>query len=159
MKRKPIRIDWEELESAFDNKNADLVYYLDRITGHVLLEGEGEESDFDTEEEHYDRPTASAPARASDDTRAYIERLTEEQKLDWIERFVQEAADLEAEFSAQLEEALSADDPVPAVIDTLNRFPEGKDRWYQYRTDRLHEQIEDWLEEQGIAYTTPPPWE
>jgi hypothetical protein len=158
MKRKPIRIDWDDLESAFDNKNADLVYYVDRITGHVLLEGEGEEADFDDDEEHYDRPTAPAPAPATDATRAYIERLTDDEKLDWIERFVQEADDLETEFSTQLDEALSAEDPVPAVIEVLNQFPEGKDRWYQYRTDRLHEMIEAWLERQGIAYTDPPPW-
>jgi hypothetical protein len=154
MKRKPIRIDWDDLESAFDNKNADLVYFLDRITGHVLLEGEGEEDDFDDEDEHYDRPTAPAP----DATRAYVERLTDDEKLDWIERFVQEADDLEPEFSTKLDEALSAEEPVPAVIDVLNQFPEGKDRWYQYRTERLHELIESWLEAQDIAYTDPPPW-
>ena len=158
MKRKPIRIDWDDLESAFDNKNADLVYYLDRITGHVLLEGEGEEAEFDDEEEHYDRPTAPAPTPAADATRAYVKRLTDDEKLDWLELFVQEADDLEPEFAAKLDEALSAEEPVLAVIEALNEFPEGKDRWYQYRTEQLHELIEAWLEEQGIDYTDPPPW-
>ena len=41
MKRKPIRVDWEELEAAFDSGNEELVYYLDSVTGHVLLEGAG----------------------------------------------------------------------------------------------------------------------
>ena len=36
MKRKAIKIDWDELESAFDNKNEELVYYLDRVTGQVV---------------------------------------------------------------------------------------------------------------------------
>jgi hypothetical protein len=42
MKRKPIKIDWDELESAFDSKQEDLIYYLDLVTGQVILEGEGE---------------------------------------------------------------------------------------------------------------------
>jgi hypothetical protein len=158
MKNKPIRIDWDELEAAFDNKNADLVYYLDRVTGHVLLEGEGEEADFDDDEEHYDRPTAPAPPRPSDDIRAYIHPLSDEQKLDWMEYFVDQAEDLDPGFSAKLDEALSAEDPVPAVIEVLNQDPEGKDRWYEFRTERLHDLIDAWLEEHGIAFTDPPPW-
>ena len=35
MKRKPIKIDWDELESAFDSKQEDLIYYLDLVTGHM----------------------------------------------------------------------------------------------------------------------------
>ena len=42
MKNKPIRIDWEELESAFDSGNEEILYYLDLITGQVKLEGEGD---------------------------------------------------------------------------------------------------------------------
>jgi hypothetical protein len=29
MKRKPLHIDWDELETAFENRSEDLVYYLD----------------------------------------------------------------------------------------------------------------------------------
>ena len=37
MKRKPLHIDWDELESAFENRNEDLSYYLDLITGKVFM--------------------------------------------------------------------------------------------------------------------------
>ena len=47
MKRKPIQIDWDELETAFENRNEDLTYYLDLVTGQVILEGEGEDVRFD----------------------------------------------------------------------------------------------------------------
>jgi hypothetical protein len=47
---------------------------------------------------------------------------------------------------------------VEAVLGVLNRTPEAKELWYLYRADRLHETIEDWVEEQGIAVSHPPPW-
>jgi hypothetical protein len=37
MKGKPIKIDWDELESAFNNRNDELIYYLDLVTGQVIL--------------------------------------------------------------------------------------------------------------------------
>ena len=38
MKHKPLQIDWDELETAFENRNEDLTYYLDLVTGQVILE-------------------------------------------------------------------------------------------------------------------------
>jgi hypothetical protein len=154
MKRKPIRIDWDDLEAAFDNKNTDLAYYLDRITGHVLLEGEGENGTYDDDE----RYTAAA-ARSTDGTRAYVFPVSDDLKLQWVRAFVDEASDLGPEFEAALREAFSGNDPVPAVIEVLNRFPEGKESWYVYRTDCLHRAIESWLADNDIAFTDPPPWE
>ena len=58
MKNKPIRIDWEDLEAAFENTNEELVYFLDLVTGRVILEGEGEDSG--EEEEFNGRAAVSA---------------------------------------------------------------------------------------------------
>ena len=41
MKRKPIRVDWDDLEEAFSNRRAESSSSLDAITGHVVLDGEG----------------------------------------------------------------------------------------------------------------------
>ena len=62
MKRKPIRIDWEALEDAFNNRDEELVYHLDRITGRVELEGEGEEGDDDEFATETPPPAISRPA-------------------------------------------------------------------------------------------------
>ena len=153
MKRKPLRIDWEEIEAAFDNKDAELVYYVDRVTGRVVLEGQ----DSDDEEEPYELAAASIPPR-DERLQAYIEPLSNQVKLDWLHRFIKEATDLDADFSSELESALDVSSPVEAVIEVLNRHPEGKGTWYEYRTDRLHEHIEAWIDDRGIAYTNPPPW-
>lgn len=155
MKRKPIRIDWDEIEAAFDNKDAELVYYVDRITGHVLLEGQ----DSEDEEEPYEQ-TAVAPPQRDDRFRAYIEPLSNELKLGWLRAFVADADayELDENFAAALKEAMASPTPVEEVIEVLNLFPEGKDAWYAYRTDRVHEHIDTWITEQNIDVTDPPPW-
>ena len=149
MKRKPIRVDWEELESAFDSGNEELVYYLDCVTGHVLLEGEGEEDEYGD---------GAEAAPRDDTTRAYISPLATAQKIDWVRRFLDECTDLEPDFCSALEEALAAEDTKEAVTEVLHQYPDGSDRWYHYRMDRLHEIIEGWLEANGVAVVDQPPW-
>jgi hypothetical protein len=149
MKRKPIRVDWEELESAFDSGNEELVYYLDCVTGHVLLEGEGEEDEYDD---------GAGTAPLDDSTRVSITPVTTAQKLNWVRRFLDESIDLDSEFFSALEEALAADNTKEAVTEVLHQYPEGSDRWYLYRVDRMREVVEDWLEANGVAVIDPPPW-
>jgi hypothetical protein len=156
MKHKPIRIDWDDLESAFDDPNDELVYFLDVVDGHVLLEGEGEEDVFDDENESYTRPAAPQPAPG---TRIYVDQLTTQTKLRWITRFIEETTDLEPEFVERIKTALDSDEPAPAVIDALRESPEANDRWYRYRSDRLHDLIQEWLAANQIEAIDPPPWQ
>jgi hypothetical protein len=158
MRHKPIRVNWDELESAFDNPNQELVYYVDLVDGHVVLEGEGEENDFDEDDEQYNVNPAPAASPGSDKTRAYIDTLTVDVKLGWIERFIVDTEDLEPELRAGLNEALDSEEPAPRIIEVLRDSPEGKDRWYLYRADRLHDMIDDWLERNGVKTTDTPPW-
>jgi hypothetical protein len=151
VKTKPIKVDWEELESAFDSGSEELTHFLDRITGHVVLEGEGEEDDFDD--------TVAVGSQALEDrTRLSIEPVKTAQKIDWIKRFLDETTDLEPEFRDELKKALAAENVAAALTEVLHQSAEGSDRWYLYRTDRLRELIEDWLEGNGVAVANPPPW-
>ena len=86
MKKKSIKIDWDELESAFNNRNEELVYYLDRVTGRVVLEGEGED-DFDDDEEMIDDPSAQEASQRSDSTRLYIEPPDTDELTAWMHDF------------------------------------------------------------------------
>jgi hypothetical protein len=151
VKTKPIKVDWEELESAFDSGSEELTYFLDRITGHVVLEGEGEEDDFD------DAGAVGSQA-LEDQTRLSIEPVKTAQKIDWIKRFLDEITDLDPEFRDELKKALAAENAATALTEVLHQNAEGSDRWYLYRTDRLRELIEDWLEGNGVAVANPPPW-
>jgi hypothetical protein len=158
MKRKNLRIDWDELEAAFDNPNEELVYYLDLVEGRIVLEGEGEEDDFADDDEHFVAAPAAPRSQPADNTRLYIDRLTAETKLGWIRGFLDDTDDLDEEFVAKLEAAVASDTPAQSVIEVMRETPEGKDRWYLYRSDRLHDLIGDWLKENEITPTDDPPW-
>ena len=151
MKRKPIRVNWDELEAAFDNQNSDLVYYVDLVNGHVVLDGEGEVDEEDEDDPDY-------AAAVSDPTRAYIELLSEDTKVDWIRRYVAESAGLAPDVRTRLDEALATDRPADGIIATFRDNPAAKDHWYLYRADRLHDRIEEWLQDNGIDPIDPPPW-
>src|SRR5512134_1509914 len=95
MKRKPIKIDWDEIEAAFDNKREDLVYYLDLVTGQVVLEGEGEEAAFEDDDDLLEEETREDGSARDRTTRLYIVPPGEDEEIDWMESFVEEAVDLE----------------------------------------------------------------
>ena len=158
MKRKPIRVNWDDLEAAFDNPNQELPYYLDLVNGHVVLEGEGEEREDDDETDDYTAEVAARPANQTDSTRVYIAPLLTETKIEWLAAFIDETDDLDPAFVAQIRQALEAEDPTQLVLDALRDSPESKDRWYLYRAERLHDLIEEWLEENAVVTTEPPPW-
>jgi len=160
MKRKPIRIDWDDVVGAFDNSNEELSYYLDLVNGHVVLEGEGEEGAFDDDDVNF-TPGAAVKGKSRtgpDNTRANIERLTNDTKIEWVEEFLQVEPGLEPPFTAALRDALEQDDPTDAVAEVLAANPEAKDRWYRYRRERLQERIDSWLSEHQVVFVDPPPW-
>ena len=152
MKRKAVKIDWNELESAFNNKNEELVYFLDRITGQVSLEGEGED---DLEEDEDDLAEMSPP---DESMRVRIEPPDTTELVAWMHDFIDEGGELDGEIASRLKEALDEDDPVPAVRALLDDNAEVRDRWFIYRSDRLHEAIDAWLDTNEVHATDLPPW-
>lgn len=159
MKRKPIRIDWNDLEAAFENKREDLVFYLDLVTGQVVLDGEGEEAAFDDGGPLDEAELGPEAPPRDDTTRLYVEPPTEEQEIAWMEDFlVDRASQLGGTASGSLDQALNGEDPAESFRETLRQFPAERDLWFLYRTDRLHERIDAWLESKGVQSAEPPPW-
>lgn len=158
MKHKAIKLDWDELEDAFNNLNDELVYYLDLVTGRVHLEGEGEDDHGGDEDDDYSVGAANAVEPPADGTRAYVEPPTTKLKVGWIQDFMKQESDLSPELVQKVTDGLTADDPADAIRTALNQHPEDRDRWYLYRSDRIRQLIESWIEKQGIRPTEPPPW-
>lgn len=154
MKRKPLKLDWEELESAFQSKREDLLYYLDLVTGQVILEGEGEdtlENDDDLEDD------LENGAHRKETTRLYIDPPDLDQEISWMEDFVDGWQGADGPI-AKLRTALDEDDPVEAFREVLRHFPEDRERWFLYRSGCIHGLIEAWLTANEVRSTEPPPW-
>ena len=161
MKHKPIRLDWDELEVAFTNHDEEIVYYLDLVTGKVYIEGEGEDDDFGDDEEFSANMVVATkrPVARDDSLRAYVRPMTTEIKLEWMERFLAEKDNgLDQETCAKLKEAFESEDSAEALGAFLRGADEARDVWYLYRSDRLHEFMQAWLDEHGITPIDPPPW-
>ena len=158
MKRKPIKIDWDELEDAFTNPEEDVVFFLDRVTGRIVLEGEGEEDDLDDDDAAYDlQAQSAAPPPRNDPTRAYVRSPDALKKIEWMKEFVAEHR-IDKATMARLADALEAEDAPAALSEVLNQVPEVREDWYLYRTTRLRRMIEDWLKSNGIETVDSPTW-
>ena len=161
MKRKPIKIDWEELEDAFTTEE-EVVSFLDTVTGRVVLEGEGEEDGLDDEEEAYGRPMNAAPAPRKDDPmRIVIHPPDATRKIEWMQGFVKDEKPEDKqrkEMIGRLSKALKVDDPASALSAILNEDPDLRDTWYLYRTHRLQRMIGEWLKSNDVEAVDPPPW-
>ncbi len=159
MNAKHLKLDWDELEEAFTNQNEELVYFLDLVTGHVLLEGEGEEHSFDDDDAFDTTPPMPGGApQKNDPTRAYIESPDTTMKIGWLKKFL-DVETIETEIRESLVEAMQTDDPAPILKDLMNANVEVRDRWYLFRSDRIRELILEWLTQHGVTATTPAPWD
>ncbi len=149
MKGRKIRVDWDDLESAFNSRLDESGYYLDLVTGHVHLLDEGQSDEED--------PATAGPAVT--DTRALVTPPDEETEVGWMIEFVESEDDLDDELQAGLREALDdEDDPLDAFRECLRDRDDARSRWFLFRSDRFHELIDRWLEDNGVTLVEPPPW-
>jgi len=160
MKPKRLKINWEDLEDGFNRQKGDMASYLDRVTGHVVMEGEGEESDLEDEETLYQgRSTVAAPSPRKDDaTRLYIRPPGTARKIKWLEVFLDRDDELDDGVKGQLRQAMDTDDPAAVIGQILRENPDERDAWFLFRAERVRELIDDWLTQGGIEPVNPPPW-
>ncbi len=158
MKRKQLKINWDELESAFDNRREDLIYYLDLVTGQVVLEGEGEEAEFEDDKDLMEEEGEGDSLVRDGTTRLYIEPPGEDEELGWMEDFVEEAEDLDPALRDRLLRVLDESNALDAFREALRTHPAERDRWFSYRAERVHERIDAWLDANRVHAAEQPPW-
>jgi len=156
MKHKPLQIDWDELETAFENRNEDLSYYLDLVTGQVILDGEGEDAHFDEDAEMDDAVDPDAGPRGAS-TRLYVVSFTNDDEIDWMDEFIEGDDAIPADLKETLAD-LVASGPPQKFKDELRHHADVRDRWFRFRTERLHEVMDAWMESNKISPASPPPW-
>lgn len=156
MKRKPLHIDWDELEAAFENRSEDLVYYLDLVTGQVVLEGEGEDARFDDDSEMEDAVEEDAAPRP-ETTRLYVVTYTDDDELDWMDEFIEGDEKLSEELKEKLLDIVTRAEP-QAFKDELRPHADVRDRWFLFHSERVHEVMGAWLDEHKVLTASQPPW-
>jgi len=156
MKHRPLQIDWDELEAAFENRNEDLTYYLDLVTGQVILDGEGEDAHFD-EDAEMDDAVEGDGVPLGETTRLDVVTYTDDDEMDWMDEFIEGDDAIPAALKETLSD-LVAQGPAQSFKDELRHHPEVRARWFLFRTERLHEVMDAWMESNKISPASPPPW-
>lgn len=146
MATRKIPIDWDALETAVERNAPDTESFLDLTTGQVVTIVSGDP----------EAPVLKKQVADHIDNYVRIEPASSREQYRWMERFVQSVSD-EA-LRERLIIAIDGKGAFRRFKDVLLAYPAERERWFSYRADLLHWHIHNWLVENELEGTTPPPW-
>ena len=136
-----LRIDLDELCEAMENSSYENDYYLDLETGEILFLSEymDDEETEKLRERIDDAPDRYEPIPKAESREGY------EDMRDFI-------ASVDDEHLAELlEVAISGKGAFRRFKDVLFGYPEEKERWFQFRDDRIQERALEWLDDISVS--------
>ncbi len=148
--KRKLEISWEALEDAFENNAPEVHSYLHLNTGEVLRVVDG----------------VADPAMhqriASDPGYLRVDPVSSREQYRWMERFIATAT--EPDLRSRLVSAIDGKGAFRRFKDVLMAFPAERERWFEFRTERLRSCMEQWLEAHDIEAVprqvwAPPPGE
>ena len=144
-----LEISWEALEDAFENNAPEVHSYLHLSTGEVLRVVDG----------------VADPAMhqriASDTSYLRVDPVSSREQYRWMERFI--ATVTEPDLRGRLVSAIDGKGAFRRFKDVLMSFPADRERWFQFRTERLRSCMEAWLDSHDleavprVVWTPPSP--
>lgn len=142
--KKRLEISWEALEDAFENNAPEVHSYLHLSTGEVLRVVDG----------------VADPAMhqriAADQGYLRVDPVSSREQYRWMERFI--AIVTEADLRGRLVTAIDGKGAFRRFKDVLMNFPADRERWFQFRTERLRACMEAWLEAHNLEAVARPVW-
>jgi hypothetical protein len=169
-----LKIDLAELEIAFDYIDGMISAYLDTETGKIIRISEDDhfllkaiyESYYNERTETVDWESAFREEHIPD-WQHEILRDADRIEADYSSRFItipsqsssEGYRDMEAfiatahnpRLQEQLERAISGRGAFRYFNDVLSDYPSERERWFQFKQDRLRQRMLDWLESEGIS--------
>ncbi len=144
-----LEISWEALEDAFENNAPEVHSYLHRTTGEVLRVVDGVAD-----------PTMHQRI-AIDASYLRVDPVSSREQYRWMERFI--ATVSEGELRTRLVASIDGKGAFRRFKDVLLTFPADRERWFQFRTERLRSCMEAWLDSHDleavprVVWTPPTP--
>jgi hypothetical protein len=141
MEKKALNIDLDELCSAMEDSSYENEYYLDLETGEILFLSEY----MDDEE------TRKLRDQIEEDFDRY-ERIPKTEPHEGYEDMQNFIANGEDEHLAELlEVAINGRGAFRRFKDVLLRYPEERERWFQFKDERMQERALEWLDDIGVT--------
>ena len=135
MEKKTLKINLDELCSAMEDSSYEHEYYLDLETGEILFI-----SDYMDDEE-----TGKLKDQVEEDSDRY-ERIPEAESHEGYEDMVEFIATVKDERLVELlEVAINGKGAFRRFKDVLLNYPEERERWFQFKDDRVQEKALEWL--------------
>jgi hypothetical protein len=150
--RRRVALDWDELEIALTAPMDEMASYLDLRTGRVRWH---RRDPFDGEPEGEDLSEEEVAEGCAEGSLIFIEPFSSSVEWSWMADFA--ASVSEGRLRDRLEDALHGRRPFRGFKDVLGRHPAERERWFRFHDARVQQAMQEWLEENGIEPTTPPP--
>ncbi len=169
-----LKIDMSELEIAFDHSSEIISSYLDTETGEII--SISDDDNFQLKaiyESHYNEQSGSVDWELAfreehiPDWQREILQEADRVKADNSNRFIAIPSqssydgyrDMEAfiatirnpRLQEQLERAISGGGAFRYFKDVLLDYPTERERWFQFKQDRLRQRMLDWLDVEGLS--------
>jgi hypothetical protein len=169
--KRNLKVNLDDLKFAFDSGFAETYYYLDLATGEVVevpaetreqLEALLETTEAETIEvineaiQNEDLPdwqkeilhSAALVEFAYNDRFIRIPQANSWEGYEDMEAFIETARDQHLQELLQV--AIRGKGAFRRFKDVLAAYPQEGERWFQFRDERLHRRVLDWLEKEGI---------
>jgi hypothetical protein len=140
-KKKTLKIDLDELYSAMENSSYAVEYYLDLETGEILFVSEG----MDDEE------TGKLKIQIGEELDRYelIPKAESYEGYRDMQAFIATVED--DHLSELLEVAINGKGAFRRFKDVLLNYPEERERWFQFKDDRMKERALEWLDDIDVT--------
>ena len=140
-KKKTLKIDLDELYDAMENSSYEVEYYLDLETGEILFVSEG----MDDEE------TGKLKNQIEEELDRY-EPIPKAESYEGYRDMQAFIATVEDDHLAELlEVAINGKGAFRRFKDVLLNYPEERERWFQFKDDRMKERALEWLDDIDVT--------
>ena len=134
-KKKTLKIDLDELCAAMEDSSYEHEYYLDLETGEILFlseymddeEAEKLKEKIDNGLDRYERIPKAESREGYEDMQDFIATVKDERLWEL------------------LEVAINGKGAFRRFKDVLLNYPEERERWFQFKDDRIKERALEWL--------------
>lgn len=154
-----LQIDLIELEVAFDNSSPEMSYYLDLETGHVVLvtnearraiEAEEDDGGVSAEGPDWFQSVLEDARRVAADDERYVAIPSQDAREDYhaMQEFIGTVAN--ESLRERLWDAIQGHGAFRRFRDILARYPDERERWFEFEQDCGMQRIMDWLADEGV---------
>jgi len=141
MEKKALKINLDELREAMEDSSYEREYYLDLKTGEVLFT-----SDFMDDEE-----SGKLKDRIEKDFDRY-EHIPKAESREGYEEMVDFIVTVKDERLAELlGVAINGKGAFRRFKDVLLNYPEARERWFEFKDDRMRERVREWLDDIDVT--------